>query len=232
MPDTFAFTALPYTAISFFLAASIWRWQAAPLSVPGLAAQFLEARQNFWGSLPFQGGILLLFLGHLLGFLIPGTLMAWNGEPVRLLVLETLGVTAGMLAGIGLVVRLGSRLFSGPVRARTSLVDLAIELALLFEIVTGLWIALDLRWGSAWYGHVVAPYLWSVFTFAPEPEYVAGLPTVVRLHIAGGWVTLALFNLVRLIYLLLAPMAFVLRPSQLVIWNRPRAASTGGGADA
>ena len=82
--------------------------------------------------------------------------------------------------------------------------------------------ALFLRWGSAWYTHTAVPYLWSVLTFSPEIQRVAELPLFAKLHIGGAWLLIALFPFTRLVHALVAPIPYLWRPVQLVIWNRAR----------
>jgi len=104
----------------------------------------------------------------------------------------------------------------------TSVADVVVYVILLAQVATGLWVALGLRWGSAWYTHTAVPYLWSVLRFGPEVSRIAGLPLVAKLHIAGAWVFLLVFPFTRLVHMLVAPVPYLWRPVQLVIWNRRR----------
>ncbi|MEQ8762859.1 MAG: respiratory nitrate reductase subunit gamma [Planctomycetota bacterium] len=222
MLDTLLFAVLPYVAIVLFLLVSIHRYRKEPFTFSSLSSQFLESRQLFWGSVPFHIGLGLLFFGHLIGFLFPREVTLWNGVPVRLFILEAAGLIAGLLAMIGLVGLVLRRLGSARLRINTSWADIAVYLVLIVQIVTGLWIALGYRWGSAWYTHTAVPYLWSVASFAPEIERVVGLPLVARIHIVGAWTFVGLFSFTRLVHLLVAPVPYLWRPVQLVIWNRDR----------
>ena len=157
MLDTLLFGALPYVAIVLFLVVSIQRYRRNPFSFSSLSSQFLETRRLFWGSVPFHVGILAVFLGHLTGFLFPRGLVLWNRLPVRLLVFEVTGLAFALLTLVGLAGLLARRAASPRLRVNTSGADLLVLAMLLFQVLTGLDIALRLRWGSTWYAEALVP---------------------------------------------------------------------------
>lgn len=222
MLDLLLFAALPYVAMVLFLGVSIRRYRRDPFSFSSLSSQFLESRRLFWGSVPFHVGILTLFFGHLLGFLLPRELTLWNRAPLRLFVFEASGLIAGLLTLVGLFGLILRRASAARLRVNTSPTDLLVYALLLFQIVTGLWVALGLRWGSAWYTQAVVPYLRSIFLFQPEIQRMVDLPLLARLHVIGAFVLFAAFSFTRLVHVLVAPVPYLWRPLQVVIWNRRR----------
>jgi nitrate reductase gamma subunit len=222
MTDVLLFGALPYLAFALALVVSIQRYRRDGFTVTSLSSEFLEKRWLFWGTVPFHIGILLLFVGHLVGFLIPQQVAAWNGSPLRLLVLEGTALTAGLLTLVGLVILMVRRARDARLRAVTTPVDLVAYALLLFQVVTGLWIALGQRWGSAWYAHVLVPYLRSVFLLKPDVKQMGDLPLIVRLHAVGAFVFIATFSATRLVHMLVAPIPYLWRSVQIVLWNRRR----------
>ncbi len=222
MLDTLLFAALPYVAMSLFLIISIQRYRRQPFTFSSLSSQFLESRRLFWGSVPFHVGIIVLFFGHLIGFLFPRYVTMWNRIPVRLFVLETTAFAAAVLCVVGLVGLMVRRATSSRLRVNTSPADLLVYALLGFQFVTGIWIALGMRWGSAWYTHTAVPYVWSVLSFDPAIDRVVALPLAAKLHIVGAWTLIGAFSFTRLVHVLVAPLPYLWRPLQLVIWNRPR----------
>lgn len=222
MLDVLLFAALPYVAMVLFLGVSIQRYRKDPFTFSSLSSQFLESRQLFWGSVPFHVGILTLFFGHLLGFLFPRELTLWNRLPLRLFVFEATALIAALLTLVGLVGLILRRASALRLRVNTSPADLAVYTLLLFEVVTGLWVALGLRWGSAWYTQAVVPYLRSIFLLEPDVRRMAELPLAVRLHVVGAFVLFSAFSFTRLVHALVAPVPYLWRPLQVVIWNRRR----------
>ena len=225
MLDVLLFGGLPYAAIALFLVISIQRYRKNPFTFSSLSSQFLESRRLFWGSVPFHIGILTLFFGHLVGFLFPRQVTLWNTIPIRLFILETTALTAAILCLVGLVGLILRRSASSRLRVNTSVADVVVFGLLLFQIVTGMWVALTLRWGSAWYTHTAVPYLWSIFQLSPDVQRVAELPWAAKLHIIGAWVLIGAFSFTRLVHALVAPVPYLWRPVQVVIWNRRRAKS-------
>lgn len=224
MLDVLAFAALPYVAVVLFLVVSIQRYRRDPFTFSSLSSQFLESRQLFWGSVPFHVGILTLFFGHLTGFLFPREVVLWNGVPARLFVLETTAFAAAVLTLVGLVGLIVRRFNTPRLRVNTSWVDIFVYVILGFQIVTGLWIALYLRWGSAWYTQTIVPYLWSLVKFQPDIQRVTELALAAKLHVVGAFLLFASFSFTRLVHVLVAPVPYLWRPLQLVIWNRLRKA--------
>ncbi|GAB4209119.1 MAG: hypothetical protein Fur0023_21170 [Bacteroidia bacterium] len=100
--------------------------------------------------------------------------------------------------------------------------DILIEILLLIQIFLGLWVAYSYRWGSSWFASIMTPYLWSVFTFAPDTQAVIALPWIVKLHIIGAFLIIGIFPFTRLVHFLVAPLHYIGRPYQIVIWYRDR----------
>lgn len=222
MPDLLLFGVLPYLAVALFLIISIQRYRTRPFTFSSLSSQFLESKRLFWGSVPFHLGIMTLFFGHLLGFCFPRSVSLWNQVPMRLFILEATAMTAAILCFVGIVGLIYRRSTSARLRVNTSFADLVVYVLLLFQIITGIWVAVTLQWGSAWYTQTAVPYLYSVFTFDPNIALVADLKLAAKLHIAGAWVLIGAFSFTRLVHVLVAPVPYLWRPLQIHIWNRQR----------
>ena len=218
--DDLAFGVFPYIAIILAIIGIIWRYLRVPFSVSSLSSQFLESRQLFWGSVPWHYGILVILLGHLIGFMIPRSVLAWNGTPWRLYVLEAAALIFGLMTLVGIILLIARRMTNARIRAVTSLMDVALLLVLLVQIVAGLWTAIFYRWGSSWYAAIAVPYLWSVIKLKPDVSLVANLPLMIQLHVMGAFVLIALIPFTRLVHFLALPLAYLWRPYQVVIWNR------------
>lgn len=228
--DYFFFSAFPYVAIITFLVGSIYRYQQKGFKVTSLSAQFLEGKQGFWGTVPFHFGILMVFLGHLVAFLFPKSVLSWNSDPVRLIAHEGVGFTFAVALLIGLVALIIRRLTHPRLKVVTTRMDLFVEFVLLAQVILGCWIALGYRWGTSWFAADLSPYLWSILKLNPQPEAVVAMPLVIKAHIIGAFSILLIFPFTRLIHILVAPFHYIWRPYQVVIWNwdkkRIRKAST------
>lgn len=214
----FLFIALPYVALTVFLIGTIYRYKGTKFKFSSLSSQFLEGRKLFWGSVPFHYGIIFLFFGHLIAFLIPGTVIAWNSEPLRLVILEVTGFVFGLSALVGMVSLFFRRTTDARIKVVTSKMDLIIELLIITQIILGLWIAYGFRWGSSWFASVLSPYLWSIFYLNPNIEAVSNMPLVIQLHISLAFFIVLLIPFTRLVHLLVPPLHYLWRPYQRVIW--------------
>jgi len=218
--DLLLYALFPYAAILLAVVVGLIRFTANRFSYSSLSSQFLESRRLFWGSVPFHYGILVVLAGHLIGFLFPRSVAAFNGVPVRLFILEATALAFGILTLVGLVVLIHRRITSAKVRAVTSRADIVLLVLLLSQVVTGIYTAIFYRWGSAWYVYTATPYLQSLLKLAPETQYVTGLPLMARLHILNAFGLIAVLPFTRLVHLLVAPIPYLWRPYQLVVWNR------------
>ncbi len=217
--NTFLFVSFPYVAVLVFVVGVAYRYRQKGFTVSSLSSQFLEGKQLFWGSVPFHIGILVVFFGHLTAFLLPQATLAWNRVPVRLIVLEVSAFVFGLTVFIGLVSLMFRRFTRGRLRAVTTPADVAIEFLILAQVVLGLWIALGFRWGSSWFAADLTPYLWSLVKLSPETAAVFALPWVIKLHIVGAFVIILLVPFTRLVHFVVAPLHYIGRPYQQVIWN-------------
>jgi nitrate reductase gamma subunit len=220
--NTFLFVAFPYVAAIVFVVGATYRYRQQGFTVSSLSSQFLEGKRLFWGSVPFHIGILAVFVGHLIAFVLPEPTLAWNSNPLRLIILEVAAFIFGLSMLIGLGALMYRRLTNSRIRAVTTPMDIGIELLLLGQVVLGVWIALGYRWGSSWFAADLSPYLWSLVKLSPETSAVFALPWVIKLHIVGAFAILFMIPFTRLVHFVVAPLHYIIRPYQQVIWNWDR----------
>lgn len=213
------FSVFPYIALITFLIGSIYRYRATGFQVSSLSSQFLERKKLFWGSQAFHWGLLVLFFGHLIAFMFPRAVLAWNGEPVRLIILEVTAFVFGLFALAGLVLLIRRRLTSDRVLMVTNKMDILVYVTLFIQILSGLGVAYYARWGSSWFASVLTPYLRSIFAFNPDIAAVSAMPWVVQIHIFSAFLIIAIIPFSRFMHFLVAPVDYSWRRYQLVIWN-------------
>ena len=222
MLETFLFGVFPYVATVVMIVGLIWRYRTNQFSYSSVSSQFLENKQLFWGSVPWHYGIILVLLAHLFGVILPASVKAINGVPLRLYILEGTALALSLALLVGLIVLILRRGVSTNVRVTTSVMDVVLLVVLLSQVVTGILTAVLYRWGSAWFIQTVTPYFWSLFTLSPKVEYMTALPLLSKLHAINFFVLLALFPFTRLVHMLSVPLAYLWRPYQIVMWHRRR----------
>ncbi|WAM24600.1 respiratory nitrate reductase subunit gamma [Myxococcus sp. NMCA1] len=180
------FSAIPYVAAGAAVAGVARRLMArAPASAPSAPTPWTLS-----GRAVLAGGA-IVGLNHLLGLLAPRVMQAFNASPGRLFTLEAVSLIGALLLAwglAGLTVR----------RVREGQWSTAALLGLLFaQSLSGIYLAVAVRWGSAWYVHVVVPYLRSVLAFQPDASLLAQAPFIVQFHTLFGMVVLALALFIR-----------------------------------
>ena len=219
--DLFLFGVLPYLAVSVFLLVTIQRYRQQKFSYSSLSSQLLENRQHFWGTVPFHYGILVVLLGHVVAFALPRTLLAWNGVPWRLFVLESTAFAFGLLTLFGLANVIVRRLGDHKTRRVTTVSDWILYAILAVQVTTGVLVAYLYGWGSSWFAAAVSPWLWSLVRLSPDASALATLPFLAKVHIVDAWLLIGFFPFTRLVHVLVVPNPYLWRKAQLVVWNRP-----------
>lgn len=218
--DAVLFEMFPYVATAIAIIESVRRYVKNRFTYSSLSSQLLESQDLFLGSVLWHYCIILLLLGHLVAFLFPANVLAFNAVPIRLYVLEVVALTCGLAALIGLLSLGVRRAVNARVRAVTSPMDVVVLVLLVVQVGLGVYIAVTLRWGSSWFAAALAPYLRSLLVLQPDSSLLAVLPLAVRLHVLGAFVLLAILPFSRLVHVFVLPLRYVWLRPQLVIWNR------------
>lgn len=222
MIDLILFGIFPYVAVALAVSVGLYRYYVDRYSWSSHSSQFLESRALFWGSVPWHYAILVILLAHFLAFLYPQGWGVLLGRPLRLYLLEASGMALGIVTVIALLVLMLRRAGNPRLSRVTTAIDWVVLIVLLVQVATGVYIAFTLRWGSVWYLHTATPWLWSLVKFDPQVQYLAVLPTVVKLHAVNAFFLVAILPFSRLVHLVSVPLSYLGRPYQVVVWYRNR----------
>jgi nitrate reductase gamma subunit len=220
MLDVILFVIFPYAAVVLAVAGSLYRYITNRFSFSSLSSQFLESDKLFWGSTLWHYGVIPTLLIHLAGFAIPGVMAALHSTPDLLYAAELAGKVFALMALVGAGALLVRRLVVSKIRVVTTPMDWVVLVLLLNQVFLGLWTAFFYRWGAVWFIHTATPWVVSLVTLQPQPQYVALLPWVPKLHFLNAILLLALFPFSRLVHMLTFPFTYLWRRFQVVIWNR------------
>jgi nitrate reductase gamma subunit len=213
------FGVLPYVCLFVFFLMTIQRYRLRTFTYSSLSSQFLENRLHFWAVVPFHYGILTVLAGHIVAWLLPKEILRWNSDPVRLMILEITGLVFGLLTFVGVIAGILRRMTVPSVRSVTSAADWIVYGMLLFQVASGVAIALCYPWGSSWYAGVAAPYFWSIAKLNPQVDAIAAMPLLVKLHVVNAYLTIGYFPFTRLVHVLVAPNPYLWRKAQVVRWS-------------
>ena len=101
-------------AVFTLIIVTIQRYRSQRFTYSSLSSQFLENQHHFWGLVPFHYGILAVIAGHIIAFLIPREILAWNSHPLRLYVLEVSALIFALLTLVGLLAGIVRRFTKHP----------------------------------------------------------------------------------------------------------------------
>jgi len=213
--DIVLFGAFPYVAVVVFVIGTIWRYQTG-FKYSSLSSQFLETKKLFLASVPFHVGVLVILLGHLVGFLFPSLFTSMGGSSI--VTFEIVALAFGTAAIVGLFFLMIRRFTNDRVKAVTTKMDVFIELVLLVQFGLGIWIAISYGWGSQWYASVMVPYLRSIWMLNPDISAISAMPVAIQLHVVGASLFFFLIPFSRFVHFLVAPFHYITRPMQVVRW--------------
>ncbi len=219
--------ALPYVALAIFIIGTIYRYRHQGYKISSLSTQLFESKMLYWGSHAFHIGIVVLFLGHLIGFLMPASLLAWGGVPARIITIEIAAFAFALLCLSGLSILVFRRLTVTRLTKLTSPMDVVVYLLLVIQLIIGISVALFYKYGSLWFASSLAPYLKSIFFFSPDIQAIEAMPLLIQLHAALAFIIVALIPFSRLMHILVYPFVFIGRPALVFIWNRDRKTHRG-----
>ncbi len=221
--NTFFFGIYPYIAILTMIVGSVLRYDQDPYSWKADSSQLLHRKGLRLGSNLFHIGILLLFLGHLVGLLTPH----WAYEPFitagqKQILAMAAGGIFGTMCFVGMLILIWRRTTQDRVRATTKFMDMAILLILFVQLILGLLTipqsAKHLDGSSMiklaeWAQHIV--------TFrGGAAEFMVEEALVFKLHIVLGLTIFLIFPFTRLVHMVSVPFKYLLRSGYQIVRKR------------
>lgn len=207
-----AFGIYPYISLSILLLGSIYRYVAKPHSWDSKSSEILEKKMDmFWGSNFFHYGIIVALIGHTFGMLVPQWCYVYIGltERIHLALAIGIGMVVGWASVVGLVILTGRRLLRKRVLATSDVTDIVTLLLLLIIAGLGTYNVTFAHWKNVL--HDIAPWLRSIFLFAPAYQLLDKVPLTYKLHFLAVWTLLALYPFSRLVHITSAPVTYLYR---------------------
>lgn len=230
----FAFGIYPYICLAVLFLGSLVRFDREPYTWKSDSSQILRTRDMRLGSNLFHYGIIVVVLGHFIGFLFPDAWLDWILNPTQhQLLAMTTGGLAGVVAIIGLSILLYRRLGDPRVRRNSRKWDIT--------VVLFLWAQLGLGVATLFFSaqHMdgvefmrMVGYVKGIVTFRFDaPELLVGVPLVYRIHIIVGFTIFLISPFTRMVHIWsgVGSLAYLFRPYQIVRSPRsPRARKVTG----
>ena len=164
----------------------------------------------------FHFGILFVFLGHVLGLVIPQSWTSTIGitEDTYHVMATVLGSAAGLAALVGLLGLLYRRFMTKSVRLTTTTMDIVTYVLLTLTVTLGCWATVHQQMivGGYNYRDTIGPWFRSIALFQPRPELMATVPLDYKLHVMAGMVLFSVWPFTRLVHVVSAPVSYPTRP--------------------
>ena len=205
-----AFLILPYLSLAIFALGHLYRYLTDPYHWNARSSELLEKESLKYGSIIFHYGIVLTFVGHFGGLLVPQSVYDQFGiySQAHTRIAFVLGMLFGGAALLGSCLLLRRRLTNERILINSGIMDLVTSILLLLTIGLGAY--------NVFFGHyhvldTVAPWIRSIVTFSPEPKLMATVPIAYKLHVLSAFSLFAVSPFTRLIHIWSVPIPYLFR---------------------
>ncbi len=226
--NTFLFGIYPYLCLAVLLIGSLIRFDREPYTWKSDSSQMLRKGQLRLGSNLFHYGVIIVILGHFVGFLAPHWAVDWALTPAgHQLVAMVVGGIAGLLAIIGLTILLHRRLADPRIRLNSRKWDIAVALLLWLQLALGLLtVPLSAFHMDGALFETLTTYVKGIVTLnGSTSSLMMGVPLVYKLHVLLGFTIFLISPFTRMIHIWsgAGALAYLVRPYQIVRSPRTRA---------
>jgi len=216
----------PYLCLTVFLLGSLLRFDREQYTWKTGSSQLLRRRQLMWGSNLFHVGILVIFVGHLVGLLTPIWIFDTIGisHGFKQLMAIAIGGVAGLLCLVGIALLTHRRLFDDRIRSTSSFGDIAILLLLYAQLIIGL-ASIPVSLGHL-DGHEMVKFMsWAQGILLLRNDawtLVAHVHPIFKAHLFLGMTIFLVFPFTRLVHVWSAPIWYVGRRGYQVVRSSGR----------
>lgn len=222
--NTLLFGIYPYIALAVMVLGCIVRYDREPYTWRSGSSQLLRRRQLVWGSNLFHAGVLIVFVGHLVGLLTPIWVFdaVGIGHSFKQMMAIVVGGVAGVACLVGGAMLLHRRLGDPRIYRTSSFGDIAILVLLLLQLTLGL-ATIPISLGHLDGGEMLKFMAWAqgIFTFQPGvAALVADAHWIFKAHLFLGLTIFLVFPFTRLVHMLSVPVRYLWRPGYQVVRTR------------
>ncbi|WP_343670857.1 respiratory nitrate reductase subunit gamma [Paraburkholderia heleia] len=217
----FLFGIYPYICLAVLLFGSLVRFDREQYTWKSDSSQLLRRGALRLGSNLFHWGILVVVMGHFVGFLAPHWLVSpFISATVHQLLAMVAGGVAGSFAIVGLTILIVRRLGDTRIRVNSKASDILIVFMLWAQLALGLaTVVLSARHLDGVMFEQLTDYVKGVVTFRPNiTGLLDGVPLVYQTHIALGFTIFLVSPFTRMVHIWsgIASVFYLIRPYQLV----------------
>jgi nitrate reductase gamma subunit len=225
--STLLWVIYPYICLTVFVVGHYWRYRYDKFGWTTRSSQLYERRLLRWGSPMFHFGILVVFLGHVVGLGIPESWTSAVGisDHVYHLLAISSGAVAGFCTIVGMAILIYRRRTVGPVFSATTKMDKFMYLVLAAVIVLGLVNTAGQVINDYDYRQGVSIWFRGIFRGQLHPDLMADAPWSFQAHGLLAMFLFALWPFTRLVHVFSAPLGYLTRP--YIVYRRRDATQLG-----
>jgi nitrate reductase gamma subunit len=226
--NTLLFAVYPYICIVVLLIGSLIRFDREPYTWKSDSSQMLRKRELRLGSNLFHYGVIVVILGHFVGFLAPHWLVDWAMDPVmhQLLAMVAGGI-AGLTAIVGLTILLHRRLADPRIRLNSRKWDIAVAFMIWLQLLLGLLtVPLSAQHMDGVMFETLTSYVKGIVTLdSTVAGLMIGVPLIYKMHILLGFTLFLISPFTRMIHIWsgAGALSYLFRPYQIVRTPKTRA---------
>ena len=213
--DPVLWVIYPYIALTIFIVGLVLRFDRDPYVWTSKSSEILEKRWLGIGSLMFHWGFLFVFIGHIMGLLIPAPFYESIGITFKTYHIISFygGAIAGLIATAGVVILLLRRILIKKVRATSDAGDFFTLTLLLVIFVSGLanTIGYDVVVGPYDYRKTIGVWVRGLILFHPQYQVMATVPITFQIHVLLGLLFFAALPFTRLVHIFSLPIPYLWR---------------------
>ncbi len=219
--NTLLFGVYPYICLVVLLVGSLIRFDREPYTWKSDSSQMLRKGQLRLGSNLFHYGVIVVILGHFVGFLAPHWAVDWALDPVaHQLLAMVVGGIAGLTAIVGLSILIYRRLADPRIRLNSRKWDIAITLMLWLQLLLGLLtVPLSAFHMDGGLFETLTSYVKGIVTLdGGAAALMVDVPLTYKLHILLGFTLFLVSPFTRMIHIWsgVGSLAYLFRPDQIV----------------
>lgn len=209
---------IPYLVALTLIVGLIWRYRYDQFGWTTRSSQLYESKLLKVASPLFHFALIAVFLGHVVGLLIPKSFTDWIGLSQHNYHLGAFygGSVAGIALVVGLVLLIWRRRSNARIMRATTVNDKIMYLVLAAVVGFGMFATLT---GGTYadgsehnYRETVSIWFRSLFTLQPNVEAMGASTWQFQVHVLIGMALFAMIPFTRLVHAFTAPVHYLFRP--------------------
>jgi nitrate reductase gamma subunit len=218
MADIFWWVIFPYITITIMIGGLLYRFAFRQLTWAAPSTNIFEKKWLRIGSPLFHYGIILAFIGHVMGMVIPIEFYHAVGITDHMYHLGAIfgGGFVGLMVVVGLIILLIRKIIIDPVRIHATFADFFTVFALLIVAGTGTYVTIIYNTTVVAYEYrdTIGPWFRSLFIFQPKYELMSGVPLLFQIHVLSAFALFASIPFTKLVHIFSIPIRYPSRPPQ------------------